>query len=338
MFEFQDNKSLDLGYSMYRLVNKKQLNQRVNDDESIDNSDIYEAIEQIEEQISVAWFHKMNQFVKKYHFHSYLISLACIYPTMIEEKLIIHLQKLSPEQFFINYNVYVLNNLDYKNENKIKECIEVLNSNNITKEAPSLTVVKYIKKHSTELKDDLCEFLNYYIPIYLKSKKKIKSRVESALQIYQKAYPDLAHFLESYPIIDSEFLKVDDIFIGHVSGFLDMGLFLMMREDKNNLIMGSSLTYVLSDSFKEKIQQQFFKCFSDSTKLKILECFKADKLCAMDLVERLGITKSTVSHHISQLLSAQIIYLSEKEGKKMYYSVNTTHMEKVFTDMVNHFK
>lgn len=338
MFKFQHNESLDFGYSIYRLVNKKKLSQREGEDNLLNGCDICKAIDKIESDISVAWFHKMNQLVSKYYFHSFMILYSCLNPEQNESQIIEYIRNLEPQQFYIDFIKYVLALDDYDDEEKIKDKIHLVNRNNMMKEAPSFTAVKYFQRHPGQLKDELCEFLDYYLPIYLDAKSMVEEQVNEALTTYKETYPDLESFLKVNPMIDSKVFPEDMKVYGNVTAFMDTGIFIMIRDEYCFLIIGSKLTYLLTDEYKEKQKLQFFKCFSDTTKLKILECIKSDKLCAMDLVERLGLTKSTISHHIGQLLSAQIIFLSEKEGKKMFYSVNTEHMEKVFSDMLDEFK
>lgn len=63
------------------------------------------------------------------------------------------------------------------------------------------------------------------------------------------------------------------------------------------------------------------KALSDKSKLEILITLKSCPKYATELAEQLGITTATVSHHMSTLLTCEMIYL-EKENGKIYYHVN----------------
>ncbi|WP_053985854.1 ArsR/SmtB family transcription factor [Niameybacter massiliensis] len=67
----------------------------------------------------------------------------------------------------------------------------------------------------------------------------------------------------------------------------------------------------------------FLKAIADSSKLDILRYLKEERLYASQLAERLGISNATVSHHVSTLLSLELISC-EKEQNKVYFILNQT--------------
>ena len=64
-----------------------------------------------------------------------------------------------------------------------------------------------------------------------------------------------------------------------------------------------------------------FRALGDPTRLKILDLVKSQEYCGTDLVELLEVPQSTLVHHLSTLLHANVIQ-SRKEGKFVFYSVN----------------
>ena len=73
-----------------------------------------------------------------------------------------------------------------------------------------------------------------------------------------------------------------------------------------------------------------FKALGDPLRLRILEflrrpdaacCSAEDKVCACDLEGLLGLSQSTVSHHMKLLVQAGLV-VAEKSGRWVYYRVD----------------
>lgn len=71
-----------------------------------------------------------------------------------------------------------------------------------------------------------------------------------------------------------------------------------------------------------------FKALSDPTRREILNLLKDGPMAAGDIVEHFQMTGATISHHLSILKSAGLID-DEKQGKYIYYSLNTTVMDDI---------
>ena len=69
--------------------------------------------------------------------------------------------------------------------------------------------------------------------------------------------------------------------------------------------------------YKEKAK--VFKAFCDESRLKILDILKHGELCAFDILEKMEIGQSTLSHHMKILCDAGIV-TGRKQGKWMHYS------------------
>ena len=70
-----------------------------------------------------------------------------------------------------------------------------------------------------------------------------------------------------------------------------------------------------------------FKVLSDKTRREILTLLKEEgRLSAGDIASHFNMTQATVSHHLSILTSAGLI-VDEKQGKYIYYEINTTVMQ-----------
>ena len=64
-----------------------------------------------------------------------------------------------------------------------------------------------------------------------------------------------------------------------------------------------------------------FKALADENRLQILEIIKGGEICACEILDRLNIVQSTLSHHMKILCDANILN-SRKEGKWTYYSLS----------------
>lgn len=83
-------------------------------------------------------------------------------------------------------------------------------------------------------------------------------------------------------------------------------------------VPGSTLTVPDEDVTRSAAQ---FKALGDSTRLRIMQILAANgSVCACDLEEPLGLSQSTVSHHLRQLTDAGLIS-RDKRGTWAFFSV-----------------
>lgn len=71
---------------------------------------------------------------------------------------------------------------------------------------------------------------------------------------------------------------------------------------------------------------EFFKIFSDSTRVKILSALLISEMCVCDLAALLNVTQSAISHQL-RLLKAFRLVKNRKSGKVVYYSLNDEHVK-----------
>ena len=64
-----------------------------------------------------------------------------------------------------------------------------------------------------------------------------------------------------------------------------------------------------------------FRALSDENRIKILEKLSEGEQCACCLLEGLGISQSTLSHHMKILCDSGIV-VGRKEGKWTHYSIS----------------
>ena len=64
-----------------------------------------------------------------------------------------------------------------------------------------------------------------------------------------------------------------------------------------------------------------FKALADTNRLMIVDMLSCGELCACEILEGLGITQSTLSHHMKILCECGLVN-SRKDGKWTHYSLN----------------
>jgi len=73
-------------------------------------------------------------------------------------------------------------------------------------------------------------------------------------------------------------------------------------------------------------EAQVYKAFCDENRLRIIELLTAGERCACELLKKLPIGQSTLSHHMKILAESGIVTV-RKESKWMYYSLNDNGCE-----------
>ena len=71
-----------------------------------------------------------------------------------------------------------------------------------------------------------------------------------------------------------------------------------------------------------------FKALSDPIRREILVVLRNGRKSAGDICKHFELTNATVSYHLSLLQKAELIY-EQKEGKYIYYSLNTSICEEI---------
>ena len=82
---------------------------------------------------------------------------------------------------------------------------------------------------------------------------------------------------------------------------------------------------------------EFFKMFSDPTRLCILFLLSQGELCVGDLAALMDMTPSAISHQLKLLKSKELIRYRRK-GKILLYSLSDDHVHSITTIGLEHIK
>ncbi len=108
--------------------------------------------------------------------------------------------------------------------------------------------------------------------------------------------------------------------------------------DKKNYIDEDLVTKAMDNlPIEEDIYDlaDFYKMFSDSTRLKILLTLGNGELCVTDLASVLGMGQSAVSHQLRLLKQARLVR-NRREGKVIYYSLDDEHISEIIQSGLDH--
>ncbi|MFD1130575.1 ArsR/SmtB family transcription factor [Paenibacillus provencensis] len=111
-------------------------------------------------------------------------------------------------------------------------------------------------------------------------------------------------------------------------------------EDCDTTCLGSQDDYkqVRTEMIEEHVAVQvadWFKAFSDPTRVKIIHALLQRELCVHDLTVLLEMGQSAISHQLRYLRNMRIVK-RRKEGKTVFYSLDDTHIEQIFTQTLQH--
>lgn len=79
----------------------------------------------------------------------------------------------------------------------------------------------------------------------------------------------------------------------------------------------------------------FFKMFSESTRIRILWALSEAEMCVCDISSVLNMSQSAISHQL-RLLKASNLVKNRREGKVVYYSLCDEHVQQVFMQGLVH--
>lgn len=80
---------------------------------------------------------------------------------------------------------------------------------------------------------------------------------------------------------------------------------------------------------------ELFKIFGDSTRIRILNELFETEMCVNDLVDRLGMTQSAISHQLRLLKSSDLVK-SRRDGKQIFYSLADDHVRTIIAMGMEH--
>lgn len=81
---------------------------------------------------------------------------------------------------------------------------------------------------------------------------------------------------------------------------------------------------------------ELFKALSDPTRREILRLLRGGEKTAGELADHFAVSKPSMSHHFAVLKEAELIR-SRREGKQIYYTLDTTVVQDALAWMHDFF-
>ncbi len=97
----------------------------------------------------------------------------------------------------------------------------------------------------------------------------------------------------------------------------------------------SQMRKLIMDYGNSQEAAQFFKTFSDGTRLRLLQALSVREMCVSDLCDLLEISQPAVSNHL-RVLSNQRIVKSRRSGKNIFYSLDDWHINAIIGMAMEH--
>jgi DNA-binding transcriptional ArsR family regulator len=101
---------------------------------------------------------------------------------------------------------------------------------------------------------------------------------------------------------------------------------MMNKEDKMTL-----------DETTATQMAELFRTLSDSSRVRIIAALTTGEMSVGQLAEMVGISPSSVSHHMRHLRQMQLAR-SRKEGRFVYYSLDDEHVSDLFRCGLEHVR
>lgn len=80
-----------------------------------------------------------------------------------------------------------------------------------------------------------------------------------------------------------------------------------------------------------------FKMMADATRLRIFEILFEKALSVNEIVERLGISQSAISHQLAQLRKVKLVSV-DRVGQSMIYRLKDDHVKTIFNQALDHIR
>jgi ArsR family transcriptional regulator len=88
----------------------------------------------------------------------------------------------------------------------------------------------------------------------------------------------------------------------------------------------------LSDDVSLRKRRDFHRALANLERLKIVDKLKKGEICQCDIFPELGLSQSTVSAYLNQLVRAGILKV-RKDGTRKLYSVATNEMKAILSQI-----
>ncbi|MBU9714364.1 ArsR/SmtB family transcription factor [Evansella tamaricis] len=340
-FTFVSTPVVDLLVSMLMVVN----HERISSEEDMEHKELYsveikEWVRKTREQLPKDMLEELQIF---FNYESYFgITLV---PLIINEKVYadIHtflsfLHQLNDEDLYFafthtGYGPEKERMIDFKDPNEVISFLKELNLPEQEKWKLSYLIFDGERTKTRLIKLIERFYYQYYQPMEKFSNSKQLDHaglLEGELNQGNDTY--FRELLSQHGI---EWSKTKDIHF-FVSYFFDTSI-LFADVHKNNMditafILGTNHYNVFNVGRGEKETLEAIRIITDEKRFKVLQLLKVRPLYGYELAQELGVSNSTVSHHLSTLVKQHLVRSIRRENK-VYFEVNRDEIQNILRQL-----
>ncbi|WP_444684449.1 ArsR/SmtB family transcription factor [Alkalicoccus luteus] len=138
----------------------------------------------------------------------------------------------------------------------------------------------------------------------------------------------------------ADYVDVDNVDVIHVypSFSLNIGFMLadVSKERTVHFSIGIQRFSLMESKLNEEELFGLLKVLTDERRFRLLRLLKKRPHYGYELAEALGVSNSTISHHLAILLSHQFV-TSDRAENRVYYKVNTAEIKRVMAQVERMF-
>ncbi|WP_179298615.1 ArsR/SmtB family transcription factor [Evansella halocellulosilytica] len=196
----------------------------------------------------------------------------------------------------------------------------------------------YLCTNQEETKERFIHLIEqFYRQFYFSEKEKLANiHEQSAKELERELEDDLPAKISSLVNIDYDINQQDEVITFIPSYFYDSAsLHIDNWEGTVLFVYGvRHLEQTLHKQVEEERMVEGFKALADENRIKMIKILNENPCSGYELAQKLGLSNSTISHHIS-ILSSQGFVTITKQNKKKVYTVNKKMVGTVLKSMTN---
>ncbi|WP_423363872.1 ArsR/SmtB family transcription factor [Mycoplasma sp. P36-A1] len=108
-------------------------------------------------------------------------------------------------------------------------------------------------------------------------------------------------------------------------------------KDSSEVIVVEEIKQQLLDMDLANNLADFFKVFSDLTRIRILGLLSKQEVCVHEIAQILEMSQSAVSHQLKILRVSKLVK-SRRQGKHMFYSLADYHVNSIIANGLEHIQ
>ncbi len=112
----------------------------------------------------------------------------------------------------------------------------------------------------------------------------------------------------------------------------------MIKPSKKTLIYERVALRIASNPNAHRLFEllaETFKTLGDTSRVQIVWAVSHGELCVSDVAKLLGMSQSSVSHHLQRLRSLKLVKV-RREHRTIFYSLDDKHIENLLDEGIEH--